>query len=145
MSTTSRHQDGILTGPLRVPCHHNSHKSPPWTTNGGLRQFLSPPCMFFFSFFQKIFYTNVNFLIKWTMSSYAITNSSTLTSRPHQHVKMALAQHKKCPNNGSYRHLGLRYACYKCHVTTTATNHYNWRWMEAQDLSRALMYVFFLY
>ena len=98
-------------------------------------------CFFFFPFFQKNFYTNVNFLIKWTTSSYATTNSSTLTSWPCQHVKTALAQHKKHPNNGLYHHLGLRYACYKCHVTTTATNHHNWRWMG--DLSWALMYVFF--
>ena len=103
----------------------------------------APHVCFFFLFFQKFFYTNMNFLIKWTTSSYATTNSSTLTSWPCQHVKTALAQHKKHPNNGLYHHLGLRYACYKCHVTTTATNHHNWRWMG--DLSRALMYVFFLF
>ena len=53
VSTTSMHQDGILTGLLRVPRHHDGHKSPPWTTNGGLRQFSSPPCMFFFPFFKN--------------------------------------------------------------------------------------------
>ena len=77
-----------------MPCHHDGHKSLPWTMNGGSRQFSSPPCMFFFPFFQNFFYTNVNFLIKWTTSSYATTNSSTLTSWPCQRIKMALAQHK---------------------------------------------------
>ena len=103
----------------------------------------APHVCFFFLFFQKFFYTNMNFLIKWTTSSYATTNSSTLMSWPHQHIKMALAQHKKCPNDVSYRCLGLRYARHECHITTMATNHHNWQRMGAWDLSRALMYVFF--
>ena len=44
-----------------------------------------------------------------------------------------------------YRCLGLRYACYEYHITTTATNHHNWWQMGARDGSRALMYVFFLF
>ena len=52
---------------------------------------------------------------------------------------------QKCPNDGSYHRLGLRYAHYEFNVTTTATNHHNWRRMGAWDLSRALMYVFFLF
>ena len=111
----------------------------------GLETVLKPPMYVFFLFFQNFFYTNMNFLIKWTTSSNATTNSSTLMSQPHQRIKTALAQHKKCPNNGSYHCLGLRYAHYECHVTTTATNHHNWRQMGAQDGSRALMYVFFLF
>ena len=52
---------------------------------GGQDSSQAPHVCFFFSFFQNFFYTNVNFLIKWTTSSYATTNSSTLTSRPHKY------------------------------------------------------------
>ena len=46
---------------------------------------------------------------------------------------------KKCPKNGSYCCLVLRYALYECHDTT---NHHNQQQLGAQDLSQTLMYAF---
>ena len=38
----------VIWAAMCVPHHHNGHKSPPWTTNGGSRPVLSPPMYIFF-------------------------------------------------------------------------------------------------
>ena len=113
-----------LFGPQYVyyECHitmmaTNGHHGQ-WT--GGLEQVSSPPCMFFFSFF---FLTNMNFELNRLCHSH-LTPLPTTPQRCQR--KTAPCSQKKCPNNGSYRHLGLDVHATSPHGQQTGARDLSW-------------------
>ena len=107
----------VIWASMCMPHCHDSHKLPPWTMNWGSRPVLSPPCMFFFSFFFLFFmltwnFNEIDYVIRHHHYQLHLDESTMST---HQDGTL---QHKKMPKWWFILSFGPQYVHCEFHVTT---------------------------